>query len=199
MLGVINQQREISVLTPEKDLMQYMGHVAQAVYSQSSLFILTDAGTVYQYDSGAITELSLPPVTKISGSPTGVLFLTQTGVYGLGSNKLAQLGMDYQQQQVLEPTLIEYFCGFQHMTDIDCGPFHSAVIADGEVYTFGWSKEGRLGWGLEEKEDIISYATFLDVNNQPVDIHAVQVACGASHTLVLDGNYKTPNKYTSIS
>lgn len=193
-LGVVNKQHELSVLTPEKDHIKCMDDIVQAVYcqQQSSLFVLTEEGAVYQYEkTHTVRQLhKLPPVKKISSSETCVLFQTKSDVYGLGSNKLAQLGMDYQQQQLDEPTLIEYFCGFQHISDIDCGPFHSAVIVDGEVYTFGWSKEGRLGWGsIEEKDDIISFATFLDVNDQPVDIHAVKVVCGSAHTLVLDGKY----------
>lgn len=189
-LGVVNDQHELSIFTPEDDQLHCMDHIIQAVYSQQSLFALTDTGSVYQCHNttGEFHQLhDLPPVKKISGSPTCMLFLTsQSTVYGLGSNKLSQLGMDYQQQQLETPTLIDYFCGFQQITDIDCGPFHSSVIADREVYTFGWSKEGRLGWGSEENEDIISYATFLDVNEQPVDVNAVKVVCGSSHTLVLD-------------
>lgn len=186
-MGVVNDEGQLSVFTAEEED-QILENVVQAAYSQQLLFILTGDGEVYQYDRRSIQQVQLPFVKKISGSPTGMLFLTQSEVCGLGSNKLSQLGMDYQQQQVTTPTMIEYFCGFQQITDIACGPFHSAVIVDGEVYTFGWSKEGRLGWGLEdeEKDGIISFATFLDVNEQPIDIHAIKVVCGSSHTFVLD-------------
>ncbi|KAL9546886.1 hypothetical protein MBANPS3_006449 [Mucor bainieri] len=204
MMGLIDEQHAMSYVTETAEHMDCMTHVKQAIYcqGQNAIFALKQAhasGQVEQYNIDTLSshKLELPPgcgVTKMSAAHTHVLFLTDSldvPVLGFGSNRLSQCGIDYQQQELKAPTTIDYFCGLRDATDVDCGPFHSAVILGGDVYTFGWSKDGRLGWGStrqDDDDDIISLAVFLDVNDQPIEINARKVACGSAHTLVLDGN-----------
>ncbi|KAI8642337.1 regulator of chromosome condensation 1/beta-lactamase-inhibitor protein II [Parasitella parasitica] len=196
MMGLIDKQRCISFVTSTVEHIDCIKHAEQAVYcqSQQSIFVLKHkTGRVERYsiyDLGCESVEFPCRVMKMSAANTQILFLTDsnnTPVYGLGSNRLSQLGMDYQQQELTTPSMIEYFCGLSDAIDIACGPFHSAVILGGDVYTFGWSKDGRLGWGMpEENDDLVSLTLFLDANDQPVEINATKVACGSAHTLVLD-------------
>ncbi|KAI8337366.1 regulator of chromosome condensation 1/beta-lactamase-inhibitor protein II [Choanephora cucurbitarum] len=168
--------------------------VRHAVYSQQCVFMLDYQGEVKRLDcqdlACAVPEaLQLPLVNTMYASSQHVLFLTNsvdTPVFGLGSNKLCQLGI-LEDQEIRQPIAIDYFCGL--MTKVEqasCGLFHSAVILNGDVYTFGWSKDGRLGSGTYDKEDVITLAQCVDDQDQPVEIQAVQVSCGSTHTLILD-------------
>lgn len=197
MMGLIDDQHNLSFVKVTSEHVDCILNVEQAVYCQGKqdIFVLKQqSGQVEQYSIHDLKceILDLPcQVTKMSASNTHILFLTNSTdapVYGLGSNRLSQLGIDYQQQELKSPSMIEYFCGLRDASDVACGPFHSAIILGGDVYTFGWSKDGRLGWGAsEDKDDIISLAVFLDINDQPIEIDAKKVVCGSAHTLVLDG------------
>ncbi|KAL0138195.1 regulator of chromosome condensation 1/beta-lactamase-inhibitor protein II [Mucor lusitanicus] len=200
MMGLIDEQYNVSYVTEASEHLDCMTHVEQAVYCQGQRAILAlqqASGQVEHYDIDTLSshKVDLPPdsrVTMMSAAHTHVLFLTDSldvPVLGYGSNRLSQCGIDYQQQELKTPTAIDYFCGLRDATDVACGPFHSAVILGGDVYTFGWSKDGRLGWGptrQDDDDDIISLAVFLDVNDQPLEINATKVVCGSAHTLVLD-------------
>ncbi|KAI7906426.1 regulator of chromosome condensation 1/beta-lactamase-inhibitor protein II [Cokeromyces recurvatus] len=199
LLGIIDQEQKLSYVTADKTRWNDCeSQVRQAVYCTRlhSIFILKETSDeVYQYDvRNEKSQLldTLPPVKSLAASNSHVLFLTYSldaPVYGLGSNRLSQLGMDYQQQEIQQPMMIDYFCGLGEASYVSCGPFHSAVIINGDVYTFGWSKDGRLGSGhTQGDDDIVSLVEFLDVNDQPIDVHAMKVVCGSTHTLVLDKN-----------
>ncbi|KAI9333501.1 regulator of chromosome condensation 1/beta-lactamase-inhibitor protein II [Pilaira anomala] len=192
LLGIIDQHQFVSILGAQTRLVDFCKADNVVYCSQlNSLFILYQ-GTVSRYDLDTQKRETLfdnHHIKSISGSDTHILFSTDSfsaPLYGMGSNRLSQLGIDYQQQQVTEPQIIDYFCGLGVVTDMACGPFHSAVILSGDVYTFGWSKEGRLGSGTEPTEEIISLGIFLDEKDRPVEINAVKVVCGSSHTLVMD-------------
>lgn len=179
-------------------------NVKQAVYcsSMESIFILSlPRKTVQRYNLQGIlqTPCVLEGVESMCSSNTHVLFSTtssQMPLYGLGSNRLSQLGFDFQQQEIKIPQVIEYFNELGTISSMDCGSFHTAVIVNGDVYTFGWNKDGRLGWGsgLQEEEDdddMIRCGVFLDKDNRKVvEINAIKVVCGTSHTLVLDDKHR---------
>ena len=120
-----------------------------------------------------------------------VLFCTD-GVYPVyvrGSNRYSQLGFDTTVQHVDDITPVEYFCGLMPMeSSVASNLFHSAVVLDGVLYTFGWKKNGRLGWGSGDDGDAVGLAEFRGTNDELIDeVHIVKVACGANHTLALDG------------
>lgn len=196
-LGFIDRDQRLSIVTDSLFLLDCMSEVQQAVYyqGQDALFVLDTKGQVYQYsgidanfkERGSL--LALPKVVALVASQTHVLFLTRSHhapIYGLGSNRFSQLGVDVQQQMFDTPIMIEYFCGLSDGSSVACSPFHSAVIMGGDVYMFGWDHEGILGCGIEEDQDVVRLAVFLDVCGQPVEVNAVSVVCGSAHTVVLD-------------
>jgi alpha-tubulin suppressor-like RCC1 family protein len=195
VMGFIDTERQLSIMTASSTLFDCVSQVQQAVYcqGQDALFVLDMNGSVYQYNGTDIKErpapLPLPKVRALAASQTHVLFLTSSldaPVYAVGSNRFSQLGIDYSQQMVDIPTMIDYFGGLSDVSHVACGLFHSAVIMAGDVYTFGWDQEGRLGCGVNEEEDIVRLAVFLDAYDQPVEVSAIQVVCGSAHTVVLD-------------
>ncbi|GAA5806624.1 hypothetical protein HPULCUR_012166 [Helicostylum pulchrum] len=191
LMGIIDQDNNVSIVSNTETRIDFC-KAEQVVYCSHMpfLFILYN-GTITQYDINTLKQETLMDsnVKRMSASDTHVLFSTDsfsTPLYGMGSNRLSQLGIDYQEQKVQKPHVIDYFCGLGLVTDMSCGSFHSAVVMSGDVYTFGWSKDGRLGSGTETAEDIISLGIFLDADDQVVEVNAVKVVCGSSHTLVLD-------------
>ena len=141
-----------------------------------------------------------------------MLFYTREGtdpIFALNSNRYSQLGCDTTTLQNVndEPIPVDFFSGLmvQKEASIACNSFHSAVAIDGELYTFGWKKSGRLGrpsssFSLKEDEDdeddIIGLAEFRNSENQAVeDVHVIKVVCGINHTMALDGKMVNPYIY----
>ncbi|KAI9320637.1 regulator of chromosome condensation 1/beta-lactamase-inhibitor protein II [Dichotomocladium elegans] len=177
----------------------------------STVFVLTASGHVESYTATVEKTTAmihfvkrrwadLPHVYAIAASATHVIFSTAglDPVYALGSNRFSQLGLDTATVQRLdECTPVDFFSGMGMMartkdgnhehTVVSCGLFHSAVVFAGDLYTFGWNKDGRLGWHDDGEEgEVVMPAVFLDDNDERVDVHVVKVACGSAHTLVLD-------------
>lgn len=74
------------------------------------------------------------------------LFLTNNGLYAIGSNQLGQLGIDRKMNVALQPMLIRALDN-KIITQICAGQHHNAVVADGQLYTWGWNVYGQLGHG----------------------------------------------------
>jgi alpha-tubulin suppressor-like RCC1 family protein len=187
-VSIVDTSNTVSFVGDTAVYKDWKQHVKDVVYCREldSFYVLDQDGSVSTFkDSQPI----LQKVVSMVASESHVLFhcASYAPVYAMGSNRFSQLGLDFHQELKVEtPMMVEYFCGLGDVTALACGPFHSAVVMGGDVYTFGWSKDGRLGWGNQD-EDSIALAVFLDVNEQPVEMNAVKVACGAAHTLVLDG------------
>ncbi|KAG2204646.1 hypothetical protein INT47_011941 [Mucor saturninus] len=182
LLGIVDSKGFVSTVTEQEtranvclaDTVVYCSHL-------DSMFVLFD-GAVQQYIGDTVRTV-MRNVYQICGSNTHVLFSTANGVYGLGSNRTSQLGVDFDNhQEVTDPVLIDLFCGLGKITDMACGRFHSAVVVEGDVYTFGWHKDGRLG---RDDMDLIGLAMF-QIDGESIEVNAVQVVCGSLHTLVLD-------------
>lgn len=70
-------------------------------------------------------------------------------LYAMGANHLGQLGIGPHLSQSLHPVLVRQFIG-KNITQITSGQYHNAVIADGDLYTWGWGVYGQLGNGSIE-------------------------------------------------
>ncbi|KAI9482581.1 regulator of chromosome condensation 1/beta-lactamase-inhibitor protein II [Zychaea mexicana] len=180
--------------------------------SHDAIYVLTENGYVDCYqkqkeDSTTFSTASrlthLPQIQAMAVSFSHILFYTTEGfnpIYALGSNRYSQLGFDTTIQGEDDACVpIDFFSGIiAQSASIACSPFHSAVVLDGELYTFGWRKGGRLGWGSGSKDndghgggddnddDVIRLADFRDDNNETAEVHVVKVVCGANHTMALD-------------
>ncbi|KAG2221469.1 hypothetical protein INT45_005010 [Circinella minor] len=188
-------------------------NIKDADYCQSreEIYVLTDQGCVDCYQQKKEQDdlftfkkrFSIPKVYSMAISFSHVIFYIQKGtdpIFGLNSNRYSQLGFDTTTIQNVndEPIPIDFFSGLmvQKEANIACNSFHSAVVIDGELYTFGWKKSGRLGRSFsfssikvdeDEDDDIIGLAEFRDNENQVVeDIYIIKVVCGINHTMVLD-------------
>lgn len=73
------------------------------------------------------------------------------------------------------------------VTSISCGAEHSALIADGTLYTWGFADAGRLGHGNEKNQNTPTVVEFFD-GKKPKE-----VVCGSDWTTVLteDGSVYT--------
>ncbi|RUP42106.1 regulator of chromosome condensation 1/beta-lactamase-inhibitor protein II [Jimgerdemannia flammicorona] len=137
-------------------------------------------------------HLSFFPSTPTSSH---FLALNSSGtVYSWGSNRFGQLGhgnLDF----VASPTPLEALQGIPVLR-MACGMYHSAAITEGgDLYTFGWDSKGRLGIGAGGEEErntaLPQLAVFLDEEGGEMNegINVVDVACGADHTVAVDGKY----------
>lgn len=94
----------------------------------------------------------------------------------MGSNQMGQLGIGKHQIQALQPMLIREFDG-KNINLIDAGQYHSAVYADGELYTWGWGIYGQLGHGnvfTEDQPKIVKFfSNKVEIRNLSLELHRI--------------------------
>lgn len=117
-----------------------------------------------------------------------ILFLTNNGLYSIGSNRLGQLGIGDVAENALQPMLLTTFDN-KHITHFECGQYHNAVVANGQLYTWGWGVFGQLGLGEIENLFTPQIVSFFD------DKRISQMALGHNHTMVLCVDR---NEFTSL-
>uniref|UniRef100_T1GX65 Uncharacterized protein n=1 Tax=Megaselia scalaris TaxID=36166 RepID=T1GX65_MEGSC len=67
----------------------------------------------------------------------------------------------------------------KHITHFECGQYHNAAVANGQLYTWGWGVFGQLGNGTIENSFLPEVVNFFD------DKKISQLALGHNHTMVL--------------
>ena len=129
--------------------------------------------------------LSGEHVAKIVAGQGHFLALTSLRrVFAWGDNRYGQLGFGYTSvMSVQKPTVVPALDGLV-TTHIECGSWHSAVVADGVLYTFGWSHKGQLGFGNAEGIDF----SIPNCVSMPQDWDVLDVSCGFEHTAVILDN-----------
>ncbi|OZJ06579.1 hypothetical protein BZG36_00603 [Bifiguratus adelaidae] len=192
-----------------------------AVVGNIGLVILclsTEQGIQWMTFANASTTLYpvqiYPPLHDIAtvvGSPSHLVVLTKQGdLYTCGSNRLGQLGrgeVDFKSSdQVftriaahdstmgqLELQVVETLQSLG-ATCVSSSAFHTAAIAQGDLYTWGWSDKGRCGVHImdvdgEKRNLALPQLVNIEPNSTDAtgeDIEFLQVSCGEAHTIALD-------------
>jgi len=143
--------------------------VAVSAGESHSLAITAD-GAVWSWGAGAYGKLGhgdqqsqpLPKkvealagrrVIAVAAGWTTSLALTADGVWSCGRGDSGQLGHGDQQDQLL-PKKVEALAG-QRVVAVSAGGMHSlAIAADGAVWSWGDGREGRLGHGDEQLQQL---------------------------------------------
>lgn len=143
-------------------------------------------------------------IVAVSCGRRHTLFLTDEGkVFACGENKMGQLGLGNQSEQVLLPTQIQY--SGAPIRRIACGGEFS-VISDinGNVYSFGCPEYGQLGHNTDGKYFVKSNKVEFQCEMSPrvitvfvekqrdgqvspvTDVDIREIACGANHVIAID-------------
>lgn len=62
----------------------------------------------------------------------------------MGCNKLGQLGIDQPLKVALQPMYVKEFDN-KIITQISAGQHHNAIVADDQLFTWGWNVYGQCG------------------------------------------------------
>ena len=122
------------------------------------------------------------PVVSVACGGNHTAVLTKRGsLFTFGSGMHGQLGHGPSFQDVSLPKLVSTLQG-KFLTTVSCGESHTAVLTkNGEMYTFGDGRHGKLGMGDEsfsnlfQPTKVMRFTTFC--------VH--QVACGGCHMLAV--------------
>jgi len=117
-------------------------------------------------------------IVKITGGITHTAILAKNGdVYIWGKNNYGQLGLGKKlEEEVAEPTKL----GIDDVVDISCSAYHTAIVTkSGEVYAFGYTKDGRIPSDNETENEPIK------IDTRKLKHKIVQVHCGKRHTLLI--------------
>ena len=92
-----------------------------------------------------------------------------------------QLGHGPSFQQISLPKLVSILQG-KCITYVSCGESHTAVVSkDGEMFTFGDGRHGKLGMGDESFSNLFQPTKVVRFKRFCVE----QVSCGGCHMLVI--------------
>lgn len=118
-------------------------------------------------------------IVQISCGEKHSLFLTDTNeVYACGCNAFGQLGIANGNQMVTKPSKIIH--DVAPIKKIGCGQNFSVLLdTDGNLYTFGSSKFGQLGYNPNNdcvySPNIVSFPK--------TDVKIIDFSCGTNHTV----------------
>lgn len=140
------------------------------------------------YLLSATADLRNHTIIDVSCGSKHTVFLSKKGkLFGMGDNRENQLGIN-QRGKSEEPVLQVVFPTRIHLSghskaakpkQVSCGAFHTAVLTeDGEVFTWGKGKYGRLGHGDNRDRSV---PCELDMDGRRVRA----VECGSTHTACL--------------
>lgn len=144
--------------------------------------------------SDDVTFLRVPaPLRRVVSVACGyrhtALVTHDRQLYTFGYGECGRLGHG-SQETLPEPTLVSYFASLISsvgadvggVVSVSCGREHTmVVVANGDLYGFGWGEAGRLGTGDSE-------CSLFPVRVSALKAPAYQVACGREHTLVVTRN-----------
>lgn len=87
----------------------------------------------------------------------------------------------------MEPTLLEALSGIR-IIEIAAGGWHSAALSEfGDLYVWGWNKQGQLGIPVKHQRSIYLLPEIVDVTTEgspdPEEIELI--SCGSSHSIIL--------------
>ncbi len=126
-------------------------------YSQCG--IVDEKGSfAHQIDDPQCIEILRDDVQILSAScgASHSLLLSKDGdVYGMGSNKQGELGLDFVSTQ-LQPTLIEEFKGEEQVESVEqiaCGSHYSILLSQGRIFATGNNSYGQLGLDAESTRE----------------------------------------------
>lgn len=128
-----------------------------------------------------LLAISSPPlcneqINMIQTGTSHTAFLTDDGVlYTVGSNTFNQLGYQREDDSLMPQKVLalEDKC----ITSVGCGDTFSVAVTDeGEVYTWGKGRRGRLGRGTEESSPVPGLVRFS--NKEPMKIDSLAVSHG---------------------
>lgn len=144
-------------------------------------------------DKYDLLPIQMPTVQCVRASQYHAIFCCQNpfALYGIGSNRFAQLGTPDTSYPPLVPQRISFFDGLNPgQVQVSCGSFHSSFVLDGDLYTCGLSTDGRLGSGTEQEHDgYPRLAIFQTSDGMSCEVNVVKAVCGAAHTIAVDGTF----------
>jgi hypothetical protein len=116
-------------------------------------------------------------------------------LYTFGYNFNGECGYVFQSKSY-KPRLVNFFTGMK-VTSVSCGRYHTAVVANDQLYTFGSSNDGALGRPQNYKDVVtipVETSSMVSVPYIPTRVEEFRgmkvkmVSCGLRHTAVIADN-----------
>jgi len=124
-------------------------------------------------------------IVQIASGEDFSLFLTEEGhMYSCGASDFGQSGHGRSNRYIISPTLLRGMKKHK-IVRIACGQYHAVCVSDkGDVFSWGFNKDGQLGQGDNFHRHTPSQVFFSDI----VEGKATDVACGGGHSGVVFNN-----------
>lgn len=104
----------------------------------------------------------------------------------ISCSRKGQLGLG-ELADIETPTLLEALSGIR-IIEIAAGGWHSCAISEfGDLYVWGWNKQGQLSIPVKLKRSIYLLPELIDVvaQDSPDPEEIEQINCGTAHSIIL--------------
>lgn len=170
-------------------------HVQKIISNGNHTFFIKTDGSVWafghnthgQLGLGNTTDQSIPvrvplnSVKDIAVNLCATKFLMHDGtVLTCGLHSAKELGLGDQAIDTSEPTAIKDLCGVK---EIYAGNYHTVIVKDNSIWTFGSNKTGQLGLGSIDIQACFK-PTKIDVS----DIQQIAVKANQTFMIKTDGS-----------
>ncbi|XP_039294188.1 X-linked retinitis pigmentosa GTPase regulator isoform X2 [Nilaparvata lugens] len=191
--GIKKCSKPTRLAVKEKVLQIACGYMHTLMLTEEKYLLVFGEGSSGKLGLGGTSSVPMPiplkfdkNVTSIAAGGNHSLALTDEGdVYAWGNNEHGQLGFSEEKTEITNPILVTPLLNVR-VAQIACGQSHSAFTSDnGELYTCGESKYGKLCSDSELKSDIMGSRTLPFKVNRFKTLKVQKVACGGCHTMVL--------------
>lgn len=128
-------------------------------------------------------------IIQIASGEDFSLFLTDEGsVYSCGASDFGQTGQGRSKRYTIAPTELSGLAKKHKIVRLACGQYHAVCVSDkGDVFTWGFNKDGQLGQGDNFHRHTPSQLFFTeDIKGTPTDC-----AAGGGHTALVFNNGET--------
>jgi len=190
-----------TLLIPRLILNLHKFNIREVSCGASHTMALADNGAIFSWGRGAngrlghgnetavnepkkIQSLKNIQVIRISCGWSHSMCIDSLGqVYTWGKGADGRLGHSDESDQLV-PKLVDFF-GEKKSFDISGGYYHSAVVIEDTLYTFGWNEFGQCGFPNSHNLTQVLYPRKVDALKGK---KVVEISCGGFHTVCLTEN-----------
>ena len=177
--------KKVEALSKHRIEMIAAGGFHSLVVADGELFTF-GKGDFGQLGHGSFSHQALPKkveamrskrIEDITAGDEYSLVLAGGELFSFGANDFGQLGHGDSQDSAV-PKKVEWFSG-KHIMLMSAGGFHSLVLADDELFSFGNSLYGELGHGDEQEQKLPKKI------DRFMKKRIEMIAAGGNHSLVV--------------
>lgn len=181
--------------TPQRIMFDFGSKIMSGSCGDYTTIIMTESGEIYGWGHNHCGQLGLGdkidrylphkiPIGDVKSVSCGrnyTIVLTKVGCFGCGGDYTGQLGLGlgkYRTQKSLRK--INLYGSYPQL--ISCGWYHTVVLTNDGIYSWGYNNNGQLALGDNKERNIPQKINSL---SSTVTSCIISINCGSFNTMIL--------------